>query len=267
MQNLFDAHPQGIAAVMLEPARAEEPKQGFLTELQRLCHAHGALLILDEMITGFRWHKSGAQELYGIVPDLSCFGKAMANGFSVSALAGRRELMRLGGLHHTDRPRVFLLSTTHGAETHALAAAIATMQVYSNEPVIEHLYRQGARLRVGANQVISRHGLTEFVKIVGRDCCQAFVTLDRDGTPSQAFRTLFLQEMIARGVLAPSFVVSFSHRDVDIDMTVDAMDGALAKYNRALEDGVGRHLLGRPSEAVYRRFNQRQDVGVPALAN
>ena len=99
------------------------------------------------MITGFRWHNGGAQKLYDIVPDLSTFGKAFANGFSVSALAGRREFMRLGGLDHHDRPRVFLLSTTHGAETHALAAAIATMQVYQREGVIEHLYRQGERLR------------------------------------------------------------------------------------------------------------------------
>ena len=91
------------------------------------------------MITGFRWHNGGAQKVYGIVPDLSAFGKALANGFSVSALAGRREFMRLGGLDHHDRARVFLLSTTHGAETHALAAAIATMRVYQHECVIEHL--------------------------------------------------------------------------------------------------------------------------------
>src|SRR5262249_58188060 len=111
---------------------------------KRLCHEKGALFILDEMITGFRWHNGGGQKVYNIVPDLACFGKALANGFSVSALAGKREFMRLGGLDH-DRERVFLLSTTHGAETHALAAALANMQVYEQEPVIEHLYRQRAR--------------------------------------------------------------------------------------------------------------------------
>ena len=100
------------------------------------------------MITGFRWHRSGAQHVYGVQPDLSTFGKALANGFAVSALAGRREIMHLGGLDH-DRERVFLLSTTHGAETHSLAAAIATMETYRDEQVIEHLYRQGERLRSG----------------------------------------------------------------------------------------------------------------------
>ena len=125
---LFAQHPGQIAGFILEAARTDEPRDGFLHELQRSCHANGALLILDEMITGFRWHKCGAQHVYDIDPDLSTWGKALANGFSVSALAGKREFMRLGDLDHYDKPRVFLLSTTHGGETHALAAAIATMR-------------------------------------------------------------------------------------------------------------------------------------------
>jgi glutamate-1-semialdehyde 2,1-aminomutase len=164
--------------------------------------------------------------------------------------------MRLGGLDHTDRPRVFLLSTTHGAETHALAAAIATMRVYQREGVIEHLYRQGARLRQQAEQAIRRHDLGAYVRIVGKPCCLAYATLGPDGRPSQAFRSLFLQETIRRGVLMPSLVVSYSHTDDDIDLTVAAIDGALAVYRRALEDGVERHLIGRPSQTVYRRYNQ-----------
>jgi glutamate-1-semialdehyde 2,1-aminomutase len=256
---LFQYHPGQIAALILEPARTEEPQDGYLHSLQRLCHANGALLILDEMITGFRWHNGGAQSLYGIVPDLSTFGKALANGFSVSALAGRREFMRLGGLDHCDRPRVFLLSTTHGAETHALAAAIATMRVYQREGVIEHLYRQGTRLKASVEEVIRRHGLTQFVEILGRPCCLAYTTLDQDGRPSQAFRTLFLQETIRRGVLMPSLVVSYSHNDEDIDLTVAAIDASLAIYRRALDDGVDRYLVGRPSQTVYRRYNRPEE--------
>jgi glutamate-1-semialdehyde 2,1-aminomutase len=252
---LFYQYPGRIAAFILEPARTEEPQDGYLQALQRLCHANGALLILDEMITGFRWHNGGAQKVYDIVPDLSAFGKALANGFSVSALAGRREFMRLGGLNHYDRPRVFLLSTTHGAETHALAAAIATMQVYQQEDVIEHLYRQGTRLWRLAEEAIRRHGLTEFVKILGRPCCLSYATLDQNGQPSQAFRSLFLQETIRRGVLIPSLVVSYSHTDEDIDVTVAAIDESLAIYRRALEEGVERYLIGRPSQTVYRAYN------------
>jgi glutamate-1-semialdehyde 2,1-aminomutase len=256
VEAMFARHPGQIAGCILEAARTEEPRDDFLQELKRICHANGALLILDEMVTGFRWHNGGAQKVYDIAPDLSCWGKALGNGFSVSALAGRREFMRLGGLDHVDKPRVFLLSTTHGAETHALAAAMATMQVYRTEPVIEHLYRQGSRLKRGAEQAIQRRGLGKYVKIFGRPCCLLYGTLDEDGKPSQALRSLFLQETIKRGVLMPSLVVSYSHTDADIDATISAIDGALEIYARALEDGAERYLVGRPSEIVYRRYNQ-----------
>ena len=253
---LFEQHRGSIAAVILEPARNEDPRENFLHELRQLCHDNGTLFILDEMITGFRWHSRGAQCVYDIAPDLSCFGKALANGFSVSALAGKREFMRLGGLDHQDRPRVFLLSTTHGAETHALAAAIATMRVYRDEPVIEHLHRQGTRLKTGVEQAVRRHKLQDFVKLAGRACCQTYATLDESFRPSQAFRTLFLQETIRRGILMPSLVTSYSHTDDDIDIAIDAIDGALSVYKQALEVGVDRFLVGRPSQIVYRRYNE-----------
>ena len=253
---LFDRYPGQIAACILEPERTDPPRDNFLQELQRVCHDDGALLIFDEMVTGFRWHEAGAQKLHGITPDLSTWGKAMGNGFAVSALAGKREFMRLGGLDHYDKPRVFLLSTTHGAETHALAAAMATITTYRNEPVIEHLYRQGARLRSEAEEVIRRHGLSEHVKIVGKPCCLFYAALDANKSPSQAFRSLFLQETIRRGVLMPSLVVSYAHTDDDIDRTIAAIDGALTIYERALDEGVEHHLVGRPSQIVYRHYNQ-----------
>lgn len=254
LRALFDAR-QGRdkpAAVILEPARAEEPAPGFLEGLAALCREEGALLIFDETITGFRWHLQGAQKLYGVVPDLSILGKALANGFSLSALAGRRDIMRLGS---RERPQdtVFLLSTTHGAETTALAAAIATMRVYRAEPVVEHLHRQGERLARGVHQAIARHGLSAQVEVIGRPCNLLYGTRGPDGKPSQAFRSLFMQELIRRGVIAPSFVVSYSHADADVDRTIDAVDGALAVYTRALADGVERHLVGRPSRPVLDR--------------
>ena len=107
LEELFTRHPGQIACVVMEAARTEEPLPGYLEAVKRISHAHGALLVFDEMITGFRWHLNGAQHEYGVTPDLSTFGKALANGFSVSALAGRREIMRLGGADH-DQERVFL---------------------------------------------------------------------------------------------------------------------------------------------------------------
>jgi glutamate-1-semialdehyde 2,1-aminomutase len=195
----------------------------------------------------------GAQHLYGVTPDLSTFGKALANGFSVSALCGRRDLMRLGGSDH-DRERVFLLSTTHGAQTHELAAAIATMQFYEAHPVVQTLHARGARLRAGYAQAAARHGLTGYVDPVGRDCNLLFTTRDADKKPSQPFRTLFMQEMIRRGVIAPSFVVSYSHSEADIDHTIEAADQAFSVYAKALSDGVEKYLEGRPVKPVFRKY-------------
>ncbi|HEU4729951.1 MAG TPA: glutamate-1-semialdehyde 2,1-aminomutase [Kofleriaceae bacterium] len=249
----FAAHQGQIAAVILEPARIEEPAPGFLAELVALCHAEGALAIFDETITGFRWHLRGAQGLYGVVPDLSVFGKAMANGFSQSALAGKRAAMHWGGRDRPDED-VFLLSTTHGVEMPAVVAAIATMEVYRSEPVIEHLHRVGVRLADGVRQASARHGLAACVEPIGRPCNLFFTTRDADGKPSQPLRTLLLQELIRRGVLGPSFVVSYAHRDEDIDRTIDALDGALGVYARAIAAGsVDGLLVGQPTRPVFAR--------------
>lgn len=249
----FDARPGEIACVILEPARIEEPAPGYLAGLKALCHRHGALLVFDEMITGFRWHRSGAQHVYGVTPDLSSFGKALANGFALSALAGRRDLMSLGGLDHA-RERVFLLSTTHGAETHSLAAGIATLNVYKNEDVTGVLHERGARLRAGVDRLIDELKLQGHFECMGRPCCLFYATRDAERQPSQLFRTLFLQETIRRGVIAPALVVSYSHTERDIDLTIEIIGEALAVYRKALEEGVGKYLRGRSVQPVFRPF-------------
>lgn len=255
LKQLFAQYPDQIAMVLLEPARTEEPKEGFLQQVIDLSHQHGALVTLDETISGFRFHKGGAQALYGVTPDMSCFGKAMANGFSLSALTGKREVLELGGLFH-DRERVFLLSTTHGAEGPSLAAGIETMRIYRDEPVIEHLYRVGDRLREGFLQVTADLGVSEYLGIAGRGCNLLYSTHDHEHKPSQPFRTLFMQELIRWGVLAPSFIVSYSHSDADIDHTIEAIARAAKVYKKALEaestDGL---LVGAPTKVVYRRYN------------
>src|SRR6516162_9503541 len=175
---MFEQESGRNAFVVVGAATAGEPESEYLTEVQTLCRNEGAVFILDEMITGFRWHLGGAQKVYGISPDLSTFGKAMGNGFSVSALAGKKELMELGGLHH-DKERVFLLSTTHGAENHSLAAAIQTMHIYRRDNVVECLYRQGERLRAGINRAIESLGLTGYFEVLGRPSNMVYVTRDQ----------------------------------------------------------------------------------------
>jgi len=254
VRELFARYPGKIAGVVLEAEKTEAPKDGFLSGLLELAHDNGALFILDEMITGFRWHLGGAQKKYGLVPDLSTFGKAMANGFALSALAGKREIMERGGLRH-DKERVFLMSTTHGAENHALAAALATMRFYKDHPVIETLYARGRRLADGVNRASRELGLAEHVAIIGPDCCSVYTTRDADKKPSQPFRTLFLQETMKRGLLMPSSIVSYAHSDRDIDATIERIAEALVVYKKALADGIGKYLEGRPVRPVYRKYN------------
>lgn len=253
LERLFDEHPDRIAAIVLEAEKYAPPAPGFFAGLRELCDRHGALFILDEMITGFRWDVGGAQARYGIEPDLSTFGKALANGFSVSALAGKYEFMRLGGFDH-ELERVFLLSTTHGAETHGLAAAIATMQVYRTEPVIETLWSRGERLATGLKTAAASAGVADHVPILGPPCCLVFGSRDESGQPSQPFRTLLMQELIERGILATSLVVNYSHTEAEIDCTIEAFEGAFEVYRRALDDGILNYLRGRSVKPAIRPY-------------
>jgi len=254
LRNLFDQHPEKIACVVLEAEAVTPPVAGYLQQLKELCEEKGAVLIFDEMITGFRWHLGGAQKFHGVVPHLSTFGKAMGNGFAIAALAGKREIMCLGGLDH-DRDRVFLLSTTHGAETHALAASLETLRIYRERNVVEFLWKQGQQLSTLVNQSIEENHLEGFFELMGRPCNLVFATRDNDRKPSQAFRALFMQELIRGGVIAPSFVVSFSHSDADIQRTAEAVHGAHVVYRKALDEGIEKYLEGRPVKPVYRKYN------------
>jgi len=254
LEAALDAHPGQIAAVVLEAETSTTPEPGYLESLIALSRARGALVILDEMITGFRWHNGGARAFHRIDPDLVAYGKALGNGFAVAALVGRREIMELGGLRHS-RPRVFLLSTTHGAEGPALAAACAVIRTYQEQPVVETLWRQGQRLADGVRRVVSDAGLDGYFDVTGRPCNLVYVARDAEHRPSQAFRTLFLRETLRRGLLMPSMVVSYSHDDAIIDSTIERVGEALTVYKRALEDGVEHFLPGRPAQPVMRRVN------------
>ena len=251
---LFDRYPARIACVVMEAEASMRPQPGYLQQVKDLCEKNGTVLVFDEMITGFRWHLGGAQKFHGVVPHLSTFGKGLGNGFAISALAGKREIMRLGGLDH-DQPRVFLLSTTHGAETHALAAAIATLRIYQEQDVVSFLWRQGEHLKKLVQQSITENRLEGFFEVIGRPCNLVFATLDQNQHRSQPFRTLFMQELVRRGVIAPSFVVSYSHGDAVIQRTAEVVYEALMIYRKALDEGVEKYLQGRPVKPVDRRFN------------
>lgn len=251
---LFEQYPGKIACVIMEAVRGDDPAPGYLQQVRDMCHANGALFIIDEMINGFRLCNGGAQSLYEVEPDMSTFGKAIANGFALSALMGKAEYLNQGGIYH-DRERVFLLSTTHGAEGHALAAAIATLKVYREEPVVAHLDRQGRRLADGIMQAVAANGVEGHVGVIGKPSNLVFFTRDQDRKDSQYFRALLMQELIRGHVLAPSLVVSYAHTDEDIDRTIATFDQALAVYRKALDNGLEGYLVGGPTRPAYRKFN------------
>jgi glutamate-1-semialdehyde 2,1-aminomutase len=121
--------------------------------------------------------------------------------------------------------------------------------------VVDTLWRRGERLAKGIDNSINELKLHGHFELIGRPCCTVFATRDQEKKPSQEFRALFIQELIKRGVLAPSLIVSFSHSESDIDATVEAVDGALGVYRRALTDGASKYLVGRPVKPVFRRHN------------
>lgn len=253
-EELLTRYQDDIACLILEPATHTEPPPGYLAGLRELADRHGCVLIFDEMITGFRWSEAGAQGLYGVVPDLSTFGKALGNGFAVSALAGRRDLMERGGLRHSGE-RVFLLSTTHGAETHSLAAAMAVQTVYAEEGVTARLHTLGERLAAGVRAAAAGMGVGDHIVVRGRASNLVFATLDENGQPSQEYRTLFLQQAPRRRGAGP--VVRGEQR-------------AQRRRHRSHRRGGGPGVCGVP-EGTGRRRPQPLDgrttgeAGVPSL--
>lgn len=262
LRALLEENERRVACVILEAATSTcEPEPGYLQGVRRLCDEHGVVLVFDETITGFRWSAHGAQGVYGITPDLSTWGKAMGNGFPIAALAGKRELMELGGLA-TDRERVFLLSSTHGAESVSLAAFRAVVRAYAETDPIAVMERQGAQLARGIAEVTREAGVEEFLDTAGRPSCLVFRTRDADGAPSQPMRTLFLAETLQRGVLGQSYVISAAHTDSDVAQTVEAVRTALPAYRKALETGRPEQLFaGRPVAPAHRSHASPRQLG------
>jgi len=252
---LFDQYPNQIAGVILEPAASSHPQDGFLQGVKEICHKNGALFILDEMITGFRWHLQGAQVYYNVEPDLCTFGKGMANGFSVCALAGKREFMKIGGIKEEGTERVFLTSTTHGAEMCGLGAFVKTIEFYQANDVISHLWSYGNKLITGMNNIAKEIGIEANFEATGVPCSPNYTTKDQTGNASLPFRTLFSQELIKNGVMMPWIAISYAHTDNELEFTLNAVKNSLSVYSKALNDGVENYLVGPAIKPVFRTFN------------
>jgi glutamate-1-semialdehyde 2,1-aminomutase len=206
---LLSSHSGQFAAVVMEAMNVTTPAPGYLEGVKTLAHRHHALLVFDETITGFRFAAGGAQQHFGVTPDLATFGKAMANGFPLSAVTGRADVM--------DVMQEIFFSSTFGGEALSLAAALATMKKLEQQPVIETLQKQGRVLMSGLSELVAQNGLESVLSVSGHPAWSFLVLHDTPQYSQWPIRTLFLQEMFDRGILTlGTHNMSYAHGDTEI---------------------------------------------------
>lgn len=241
-----------FAALIMEPMALESPKKGFLQGVRDLCTQYKTILIFDEVITGFRWALGGAQEYYGVTPDLAAFGKSIANGLPLSIIAGKKEYMK-------EFDHIFF-SMTFGGEACALAAAVETLKELKEreKEIYTHMWEQGTRLRVVFN---------EYSRMLGIDAemfgCGPRHNMKFNEPDSSGCRDLFNQEMIKRGVLVSTqFYMTIAHTSRHVDKTVKAIKESLEVVAKALKDdrnNVDKYLEGHRSKAIFKKAVSEAD--------
>jgi glutamate-1-semialdehyde 2,1-aminomutase len=235
-----------FAAVIMEPMNTTEPLPGYLAAVRDITHRHGALLIFDETITGFRYELGGAQTRFGVTPDLATFGKGMANGYPVSAVCGKAEYMHM-------MEEVFF-SFTFGGELLSLAAAKATMQKLQKEPVIDTLKARGAAIKAGLADRIAKYGIGEFASLAGDATWSFFALRDSPRYSVWQIKTLFLQEMFARGVITlGTHNVSYAHGEKDVERLLAVYDEVLPiLHDAVMNERLESLLRCTPLEPLFK---------------
>jgi glutamate-1-semialdehyde 2,1-aminomutase len=238
LEALFREHRGEIAAVIMEPMNVEWPLEGFLEGVQEICRREGAVLIFDETITGFRFAPGGAQELFGVTPDLACFGKGLANGYPISAIAGRRDLMKL-------MEEVFF-SFTFGGEMLSLSAAKATLLKLKREPVTQRMAEMGDRLLDRIPSIVAEHELDHVFAVKGHPSWTFLTIADADGAGGFDIKTLLMQELHQRGFLSiGTHNLNYAHSDADIEGLLGAYSEIFPQIAAGLHDGdLDRRIKG-----------------------
>jgi len=235
-----------VAAVIMEPMNYVEPDAGFLQKVKELTHKHGALLIFDEVITGFRWGLGGAQEYFKVTPDLATFGKSMANGMPISALVGKKKYMK--------RVADIFYSFTNGGEALSLAASIATIKEMEKKDVIGAVWKKGAYLKDAVNKLIKQNGLEHVIKIKGKPCWQVLFFTASRGFTDLEIKSFVQQEMLQLGILwYGQHNMSYSHSKKDLDQTIKAYAEVLPMVRSVLDGGTLRKkLIGEPITNIFK---------------
>ncbi len=230
LEALFDQYPGQIAAVIMEPMNTTFPQPGFLEKARSITRQNGTLLIFDETVTGFRLARGGAQELFGITPDLATFGKGLANGFPLSAIAGPQTLMK-------ELEKVFF-SFTFGGETLSLAAAKTVLDKLTNQDVLAQMHKQGRLLSTGTDNLLAKYNLDKLLTISGHPVWSFLLINASDAHDSAILKTFLLQETLARGVLTlGSHNISYSLGPEDVESVLSAYDQVFALLEQSLQKG------------------------------
>jgi glutamate-1-semialdehyde aminotransferase len=255
LEKLFEQYPGQIACVISEPEKQLPEGENYLERAIAIAHAHGALFIADEMVTGFKTGVPGTIVNRKADADLATWGKCLGNGFSISALSGKGEIMELGGIRKKGAEKVFLLSYTHGGETTGLAAALATIDVYVKNDVIGHNHGLGRKLCQDLLRVIDQRGLSDNFQLIQCPWMSIVVPKNSGKATGADLRALLSQEMTRRGILFQGpFVPCFSHTSEDIDFFVETFKDCLSVFERAIETGT-EHILESPApELILRKF-------------
>jgi glutamate-1-semialdehyde aminotransferase len=249
IDSLKEALDENVAAVILEPFVFDEPKPGFLQAVQDACKANGTLLIFDEMWSGFRIALGGAQEFFGITPDLACYSKAVANGMPIAFLTGKKEIMELF-------TKDVFFYTTFGGEALSLAATKATLFELKSKNVPANLAEKGKYLKDGYNQLAEELGVKTYTQCKGYPC-RTTVTLEATVSNPLDVKAYFQQEMIKHGVLwQGNHNMMYVHSQEDLDYTLSVYREVLPLVKQAIENGdVISRLRGKSLEAVFRKVD------------
>lgn len=246
LETLLAAEPDAYAAVILEPMALEPPAPDFLSSVRNLCDRYGVVLVFDEIVTGFRIHLGGAQAAFGVTPDLAAFGKAMGNGMPISAIVGRRDIMRL--------MEDIFFSGTFGGEALSLAASIATLDKLRANDGPAQIARVGAALKAGVRVLVQNHEMEQELTVKGGDWWPAVIPTGQGRADAVLVASLVKQELVTEGILMGStFNLCLAHAAEGIlDETLTAWDRALARVAEALTSNDPRmHLHGKPIRPVF----------------
>lgn len=247
-------HPDKFAAIVVEPMLLEDPRAS-LSAIRALADRSGAVLVFDEVVTGFRFALGGAQELYGVTPDLTCLGKSMANGMPLSAITGRKDIMGL-------MDDIFF-SGTFGGEALSLAASLATIRKIRDQGTIDHLWAMGGQLQKELRRTIGKYGLEDVLSVMNEPCLGFIAVSEGRGNSQAVNRTFMLAEMIGRGVfMNGSLAMCHAFNAEDMTQVTQAFDAFAERFSKELETpGLAGRLPYPPIAPIFVvRPNTGKDV-------